>query len=70
MAFQNNTVYEIFGAGTAAVVAPVRIVGINGLDYELPACEPEHLQNRLKSRLERIRFGLDPDLHGWNHRVG
>jgi branched-chain amino acid aminotransferase len=69
MAFLNNTVTEIFGAGTAAVVAPIRVVGINGSDYELSIYDHNSLQNRLKSRLEQIRTGLLPDVFGWNHLI-
>lgn len=68
-AFLNKTVTEIFGAGTAAVVAPIRVVGINGIDYELPIYDHNSLQNRLKSRLEQIRTGLLPDGFGWNHQI-
>src|SRR6185369_10773265 len=34
-AFHNNTISEAFGAGTAAVVAPVATIHINGIDHHL-----------------------------------
>lgn len=66
-AINDGTLTEIFGAGTAAVVAPVSVVGIRGRNYELPEYGPDCLQNRIKQKLERIRLGLEPDIHGWNH---
>ena len=36
-AFQNGTITEAFGAGTAAVVAPISVICIDDTDYSLPA---------------------------------
>jgi branched-chain amino acid aminotransferase len=65
-AFSNKTITEAFGAGTAAVVAPVQLIHINGIDFHLPPYSKESLLNRIKLRLERIRIGLDADVFGWN----
>lgn len=65
-AFLNNAITEVFGAGTAAVVAPVQTVGINGLDHVLPPYGKDSVQNRIKQKLERIRAGLEEDVYGWN----
>lgn len=66
LAFLNNAVTEVFGAGTAAVVAPIRVVGINGVDYILPPYDKNSLHNRIRNKLQRIRSGADEDVHGWN----
>jgi branched-chain amino acid aminotransferase len=68
-AFRNKTIVEAFGAGTAAVVAPIQTININGIDYHLPKYSPENLLNRIKAKLERIRMGLDKDIFGWNYVV-
>lgn len=68
-AFRNNTITEAFGAGTAAVVAPIQTIHINGVDLELPAYGKESVHNRIKQKLERIRTGLDNDTYGWNRIV-
>jgi branched-chain amino acid aminotransferase len=68
-AFQTKTITEAFGAGTAAVVAPIQTIHINGIDYELPAYTPGSLSGIIKQKIERIRSGADMDLHGWNHIV-
>jgi branched-chain amino acid aminotransferase len=66
-AFRDKTLTEAFGAGTAAVVAPIQTIHINGIDYYLPEYSHESLLNRLKEKLERIRVGKDEDVHGWNY---
>lgn len=65
-AFNNGTITEAFGAGTAAVVAPIKIININGKDRQLPAYGKINLLYTLKDKLEKIRLGIDPDVHGWN----
>ncbi len=65
-AFKTGAITEAFGAGTAAVVAPIKIININGTDYQLPSYTKASLQNILKEKLENIRLGLVPDVHEWN----
>jgi branched-chain amino acid aminotransferase len=66
LGFLNNAITEIFGAGTAAVVAPICLVGINGLDYTLPAYEKNSIQQILKKEVEEIRSKPGRDPYGWN----
>ena len=68
-AFQENTITEAFGAGTAAVVAPVKTIHINGIDYNLPPYGPMNIMNRIKAKLEKIRAGVEKDVYGWNNIV-
>jgi branched-chain amino acid aminotransferase len=65
-AFRNNTITEAFGAGTAAVVAPIQTIQIDGIDFHLPAYSHENIMFKLKSSLEDIRLGRSADVHGWN----
>lgn len=65
-AFRNKTITEAFGAGTAAVVAPIQTIHIGGIDYHLPQYGPDSLLNRIKLKLGRIRTGADEDVYGWN----
>jgi branched-chain amino acid aminotransferase len=60
---------EMFGAGTAAVVAPVAVVNIQGKNYSIPEAEEDSFQLRVKKRLYDIRLGLLPDVHGWNYVI-
>ncbi|MES1220923.1 MAG: branched-chain amino acid aminotransferase [Bacteroidota bacterium] len=66
-AFRNKTITEAFGAGTAAVVAPIQTININGVDHHLPLYNHESLMNKLKLKLERIRAGREEDVYGWNY---
>jgi len=64
--FLNNTISEAFGVGTAAVVAPVKTIRIEGTDFHLPGYSHENLSGKLKYKLERIRTGREEDVHSWN----
>lgn len=68
-AFQSGTLKEAFGAGTAAVVAPIQTISINDVDFHLPRYTADSVSSRLKHKLEKIRTGLEEDIHGWNYIV-
>ncbi|MBC7535421.1 MAG: branched-chain amino acid aminotransferase [Ferruginibacter sp.] len=65
-AFKNGTITEAFGAGTAAVIAPIKSIHIAGSDYQLPGYSSESLSAKIKLQLESIRAGEEDDIHGWN----
>ena len=65
-AFRDKTITEAFGAGTAAVVAPIQTINIGGIDFHLPPYSHENLLYRIKTKLERIRTGRDEDVYNWN----
>ena len=66
---KNKTITEAFGTGTAAVVAPIAVIRIKGNDLEIPAAGPSSFQLRVKQKLNDIRMGVEPDLHGWNYLI-
>jgi branched-chain amino acid aminotransferase len=66
LAFRNNTITEAFGAGTAAVAAPIDTIQIDGVSYQLPTYNHESLMFKLKNSLENIRLGRVADVNGWN----
>lgn len=66
-AFRANTITEAFGAGTAAVVAPIQTIHIGGVDFQLAPYNSESVLNKLKSKLERIRTGVEEDIYNWNY---
>lgn len=68
-AFKNGSITEAFGAGTAAVVAPIKTISINGTDYNLPVYQGNEMMFRLKNQLEQIRTGIINDPYGWNFIV-
>jgi branched-chain amino acid aminotransferase len=67
--FKNKTLTEAFGCGTAAVVAPIAVINIRGIDYSFPPVEPSSIQMRVKQRLLDMRTGAAPDRHGWNYVI-
>lgn len=66
---KNGTVTEAFGSGTAAVVAPIAVINIHGHEHQIPVAGPESFQLRVKAKLNNIRMGTEPDLHGWNYII-
>lgn len=66
---RNGELTEIFGAGTAAVVAPISTLGIDGELYTLPPYSEDNVMFRLKRQLEAIRSGEAADPYGWNEVV-
>jgi branched-chain amino acid aminotransferase len=65
-AFRNKSITEAFGAGTAAVVAPIETIQVDGINYHLPAYSHENIMFKIKNGLEDIRLGRSADVHGWN----
>jgi branched-chain amino acid aminotransferase len=68
-AFENNKISEAFGVGTAAVVASISTIGIDGVDFILPEYSEQSIMNKLKAALEGIRTGNKVDDYGWNFMV-
>ncbi|MCO6465071.1 MAG: branched-chain amino acid aminotransferase [Bradyrhizobiaceae bacterium] len=60
----DGSVTEAFGIGTAASVAAIGKIGIDGVDYELPVVA-ESVAGRLRDSLNAIRFGQVADPYGW-----
>jgi branched-chain amino acid aminotransferase len=67
--FKNKTLTEAFGAGTAAVVAPIAVINIHGTDYALPPVSPDSIQLRMKATLAGIRSGAVADKYNWNYII-
>lgn len=64
-AMEEGRVQEAFGAGTAAVIAPVGCIGVRGRRYDLPVGESGSLSGDLFETLTGIQFGERADAHGW-----
>jgi branched-chain amino acid aminotransferase len=67
--FVKGTLTEAFGTGTAAVVAPIAVINIDGKDYQIPVAGPTSFQLQVKEKLNNMRMGLEPDPYGWNYIV-
>jgi branched-chain amino acid aminotransferase len=67
-AFENGKRVEAFGAGTAAVVAPIAVIAVGHKEYQCYTGE-DALMYQLKNELHEIRKGLKPDTHHWNYVI-
>lgn len=64
-----GTVTEAFGAGTAAVIAPIQTIGFEGKDYELPARKDSDFSAKVFTEINQIRLGEIPDTRNWVWKV-
>jgi branched-chain amino acid aminotransferase len=65
-AFLTGRITEAFGAGTAAVVAPIGTINIHGKDQVFLPYTKDNIMYSLKERLDAIRLGGVGDKWGWN----
>jgi branched-chain amino acid aminotransferase len=68
-ALEQGRVQEAFGAGTAATIAHIELIGYDGKDYKLPPVSERKFSQRAFQELENIKHGKSPDLFGWIHRI-
>ena len=66
-AYWRGQLQECFGAGTAAVVSHVSDITWRDRKIVLPPVDETHrpIATRLKRHINRLRMGLEPDVHGW-----
>ena len=67
-AFESGKKVEACGVGTAAVVAPIEQIDINGKKYG-PYTGADSQMSKLKRQLLEIRLGIQKDENGWNYMV-
>jgi branched-chain amino acid aminotransferase len=67
-AFAAGRKVEAFGSGTAASIAPIELISINGTSYATDVSE-QALYHRLKEALQAVRTGNSPDPHQWNYVI-
>ena len=65
-AWKSGQATEAFGAGTAAVIAPIAEIGIDGERYALPPYNSNSIMFRLREQLDDIRYGRAADERSWN----
>ena len=62
---KNGTLQEVFGAGTAAVISNVELIGYDGVDYPTPPVDTHEIAHMLKNEINGIRSGAVADKYGW-----
>jgi len=67
-AAKSNTLLEMFGSGTAAVINPILGFGYQKERYELPITEDSYA-TRFKKQLMDIQYNKAEDKFGWRYKV-
>jgi branched-chain amino acid aminotransferase len=68
-AHADGNLEELFGTGTASLVAPIGELAWEGGTLSLPAPGPASLGDRLRAALSAIQSGEAEDRHGWLEAV-
>ena len=68
-AAKNQTLQDAFGAGTAATIAPISVIGFKDQQFQLPSLESRTLSLKLKNHLEGIKIGSIEDAQNWVQKV-
>ncbi len=66
-ALKEGRVSDGWGAGTAATFAPMAVINIDEVDYQLPP--QSETSKMLKKAMEDVRTGKIADKHGWMYPI-
>jgi branched-chain amino acid aminotransferase len=69
-AAEDNTLKEVFGSGTAAVVSPVSHFMFKGKDHQVADGKTGEIAARLFEEITGMQTGAKPDPYGWVVNVG
>jgi branched-chain amino acid aminotransferase len=61
----NGSLKEVFGAGTAATVAPISVISIDDIDYEVPHLQENSFSQKVSRYLSDLRLGRVKDEFNW-----
>ena len=68
-AAQDGRMTEAFGAGTAATIAQIELIGYKGTDHTLPDVAGRDFSNRVLKELDNIKLGHVEDRFGWVQKI-
>jgi len=68
-ALKNGTIQEAFGAGTAATIASIQVIGHEDTRYELPPVKDGILTNKLFNFMNDLKRGKEEDKWGWIEQI-
>lgn len=66
---ESGKITEVFGCGTAAVIAPVGKFGYAGKEYMINDYQVGAVSKHLFDELTGIQYGRIPDRFGWTHTI-
>jgi len=68
-AHSKGQLLDAFGTGTAATIAPIELIGFEGIDHVLPPVEERILSKKIDEELSNIRYGKIADIRGWTMKI-
>jgi len=68
-ALEDGRMTEAFGAGTAATIAPIKMIGFRDKEYNLPGVEKREFSKRVLEELDNIKYGRIEDRFGWIKKI-
>jgi branched-chain amino acid aminotransferase len=65
---KSGALTEAFGAGTAAVIAQISVIGYEGVDYHIPEVSADKsIAKKLFKEIDDIKLGRIVDIRDWNY---
>jgi branched-chain amino acid aminotransferase len=68
-AHKNGTLQEVFGVGTAATVAPIALISIDEVNYEIPHLQEGSFSKKVAQYLSDLRLGNIEDKFNWMQKA-
>ena len=68
-ALKNGSLTEAFGAGTAATIAPISNISLNGENFTIPKSKDHHFHTKVLKYLSEYKMGIHPDKFNWLVKV-
>ncbi len=68
-ALEDGKLTEAFGAGTAATIAPVKMIGYKDTKYNLPGEEKRTFSKKVVEDLDNMKYGRTEDRFGWIKKI-
>lgn len=68
-AAKSGQLQEVFGAGTAATIAQIALIGYRDEKIELPSLESRAISNRIQAYLDGVKSGEIADDNHWIQKV-
>lgn len=64
-AFNNGTLTDAFGLGTAATIAPIASIQYGETKITLPELDKRTTSNSIRKEMDAIKYGINPDPFNW-----
>jgi branched-chain amino acid aminotransferase len=68
-ALKDGSLTEAFGAGTAATIAPISNISLNGENFTISESKDHHFHTKVLKYLSEYKMGMHPDKFNWLVKV-